>query len=153
MPIYKIDNNSMITETVVYKDKGGKCKHPIAVYPDPDHIDGFIEEPYFKYFQNQNTDASNQILLRIRFEVPEFVVHHKMRDAWDKFNAGDKKELIEILNKKVKSKQDPDIKCRVWDNMLYQLAFELTRFGRYTDYNDIKDWPIPDYTKLPTIER
>lgn len=148
MEIYGYDH---ILETMVYKDKGGKSKHPIAIYPDLEYLKGFVGDPYFKYYYSQNTDKNNQTLLRISFLEPRFIVHYNMKDAWPRFNSSDKKELMDKLNKLIYSKHFPNKKQRVWDIMLYQLALELSLIGTNVRYDDIKNWEIPDYTKLPSI--
>ena len=147
MAIYNIEYLNEITflneDSIL---KGPQFPHSITIKPDRNKIVSFKNEPYFKYFEGQDT-SEGQPVIRIAIKEPKIVNHNNMLDSWN-FKGKHKKELIETLNLHVQSLQNPDGFCRVWDNLLFNLA---TRWIN-VDYNLIKDWLIPNYMLLPSVK-
>lgn len=114
----------------------------IAISPQTERNDLF----YLKVYNNREVDGRAVAMYgatkcaRINMKAPEYIqCDDDGKETWV-FTKDELKHFCEIIND------------RVWNSALHHYDFEVGNWDLYKDIKfDIEHFPMPDYSKLPTI--
>ena len=128
------ESNEILNEETVYYDSDNSIL--ITVDGDGEKDRGFINDPYFKIYNNKNQKAASKEA-RISMKEPKYI-YHKGKPQWN-LSSRERKKLNEILNS-----IDKETGKTVWEKIKNTACKET----EHRNDEKLLNLPIIDYSNI-----